>query len=73
MYQKGENMKVKVRIAVAVDSSGNWSGAGWNDATDKEMQDGAKEFVEEGERMYWLVAELDTPEIQTITPAIIRA
>ena len=57
-------MKVKVRIAVAVDVNGDWGCSGWRNATPKDwatMMDLAAEDLEQGEARYWLTAELDTP------------
>lgn len=57
--------KVKVRIAVAVDASGNWNSCGasvFNN--DKETMDLALEGVDPGERRYWLDAELDVPKAE---------
>jgi len=53
---------IKVRIAVAVDPKGQWNAVGWSTApSDDDMSDLALEGVGEGERIYWLTAELDVP------------
>lgn len=67
-------MKVKVRIAVAVDSDGDWNACGWSDAPDDSTTMGiACETLGDGERRYWIEAELDAPEVATVqgkvTPA----
>jgi hypothetical protein len=67
---------IEVKIAVAVDRNGNWCSAGWKDAGDKEKRDSAAEYVEPGERIYWLTARVEVPgtepEIEVpadVTPA----
>lgn len=64
--------KVKVRIAVAVDPSGDWNCAGWSSGSDDDKMGIACETVAHGERRYWLEAELDVPEAvvvdATVTP-----
>ena len=54
--------KVKVRIAVAVDHTGDWNAYGTKNGKDKEMMGIAVETVEDGEARYFLEAELDIPE-----------
>ena len=62
---------VKVRIAVAVDSQGNWAASGWSGkgdpgAASDYMADIARDGVGEGEALYWVEAEIPMPEVQTI-------
>ena len=62
---------VKVRIAVAVDTQGNWASSGWSEKGDQVdineyMADIARECVGEGEALYWVEAEIPMPEVQTI-------
>lgn len=55
---------VRVRIAVAVDPSGDWSASGWktsNGPAGKEAMDIALDSVGEGEARYWVEAELPLP------------
>jgi len=53
--------KVKVRVAVAVDHTGDWNAYGTKNGKDKEMMGIAVETVEDGEARYFLEAELDLP------------
>lgn len=53
---------VKVRIACAVDSDGCWAAHGWLGAPDKTAVECSVEVLREGERVYWLTAELPIPE-----------
>ena len=53
--------KVKVRVAVAVDKHGKWNALGYAGCDDAFAQSLAAEVVSEGERHYWLEAELDIP------------
>ena len=62
---------VKVKIAVSVDHTGNWSSCGWDGASEEEMHGYTIEALEPGERRYWLEAELEPPEgPTTITPIV---
>ena len=58
-------LTVKVRIAVAVDPSGDWSAAGHRDATWKDV-DYILDGVGNGEARYWVEAELPIPETRTV-------
>ena len=51
---------VTVRIAVAVDPSGDWSASGWKDA--KDAMGCAVESIGVGEARYWVTAELPIPQ-----------
>lgn len=53
---------VKVKIAVAVDTDGDWCSAGWSNADDNDLIGAAIENIGEGEARYWLIAELEVPE-----------
>lgn len=66
-------MKTKVRIAVAVDPTGDWHAVGWKTADDHEKMVLSTEHLDPGEARYWLEAELDVPEIRTATPTVIPA
>lgn len=52
---------IKVRVAVAVDRGGEWCAAGWTSATDEDKADAAREHTADGERVYFLTAELEIP------------
>lgn len=64
--------KVRVKIAVAVDPSGDWEARGWKDGTDEEKMANATEQVAEGEARYFLEADLFVPEVVTIQPSVKR-
>ena len=68
-------MKVKVRIAVAVDHTGQWNSCGWRSqyADDEEMMGLACEPLETGEARYWLTAELDVPAQSEIAATVEKA
>jgi hypothetical protein len=65
---------VKVRIAVAVDPSGDWSASGWlkrdGKVAEGEAMDIAIDGVNEGEARYWVEAELPIPEPQVFTGSV---
>jgi len=64
--------KVNVRIALAIDKSGNWTASGWSnkDGTpaDGDAMDLCIDCVDEGEARYWIECELDILEPQVIVP-----
>ena len=64
--------KVRVKIAVAVDHTGNWSAVGWKGLEDNEAFSYAIESLEPGEARNWIEAELSIPEIKTITEVTIK-
>jgi hypothetical protein len=69
-------MKVKVRIAVAVDQTGGWNSCGWRSKDrrdDVEMMGLACEPLEPGELQYWLTAELDVPAQTEIAADVSQA
>lgn len=63
-------MKIKVRIAVAVDPCGDWSSCGWGSMKkripDDELMGNAIDSIASGEARYFLEAELELPKGQTI-------
>lgn len=67
--------KVKVRIAVAVDPSGNWCSCGWATATDDDSMSNVVDGLDEGEVRYWLEAEIDipVPSVPTIQATVTEA
>lgn len=54
---------VRVRIAVAVDPAGEWNAVGWSRDELEEGPGLASEGVAEGERVYWVEAELEVPVV----------
>ena len=64
---KGET--VKVRIAVAVSATGEWSASGWSEQSDEESSIEAWNSVPKGARRYFVEADIPLPkpsEPQTI-------
>lgn len=62
--------KVRVKIAVAVDSTGEWNSSGWKadrPGYDEDAMGLAAEIVKDGAARYWIEAELPIPAVQTIT------
>jgi hypothetical protein len=57
---------VRVKIAVAVDESGNWNASGWKNAKNGADMDIAIEGVDPGEARYYVTAELPLPQRGTI-------
>jgi hypothetical protein len=53
---------VRVRVAVAVDTQGEWNAAGWSSGTEDERMEIACDNVQPGEARYWLEANLPLPE-----------
>jgi hypothetical protein len=62
---------VKVRIAVCVDSKGNWNASGWKSGKDSDKMGIASEGVDDGEARYWIEAELAIPEYTIISGIVI--
>ena len=58
---------VKVRIAVAVDPDGDWHACGWSGSSDETMMRTAVDTIAEGERRYWIEAELEVPDAAAAT------
>jgi hypothetical protein len=57
---------VTVRIAVAVDANGQWSGYGNPGLTEKETFDVILDDLEPGEARYWVSATLPIPTVPVI-------
>ncbi|MBS7812305.1 hypothetical protein [Roseococcus pinisoli] len=57
---------VEVRVAIAVDPTGNWNSNGWKDAEGSAAMDNAIEGVSDGEARYWLTAVLPIPKAPEI-------
>lgn len=55
-------MKIKVRIALAVDHKGHWSACGWNEADSETIMSSCLDSLEANERRYWVDVEVDAPE-----------
>lgn len=70
---------VKVRIAVAVASNGEWSAVGWSSKSDPQRYDrnaweNAIEELTDATGVvlgYWLEAELPSPEMETVQAKVI--
>lgn len=56
---------VKIRIAVAVDPSGDWYALGYPEPSDHIHGD-CSEALQEGESRYWVTAELAVPEVAEV-------
>lgn len=64
---------VKVRIAVAVDLQGHWNAAGWCTAKPPKETDVlnlAIDGVGQGEKVYWLTAELTLPAQEEVAATV---
>ena len=57
---------VRVRIAVAVDPSGRWNASGWSTAPTGMEAELAIDGVGEGERLFWVEADLPIPVEQVV-------
>lgn len=56
-------MKVKIRIALAVDADGGWNASGWSKMDEKDAQNIALEGCKDDfPALYWVETEVDTPE-----------
>lgn len=68
---------MKIRIAVAVDPTGTWNACGWggpkSNATDKDKMGLAVEGVGDGERRFWIEAEVPDPGPAAVLPSKITA
>lgn len=62
---------VKVRIAVVVDPTGDWSSAGWP-GSDADKMNLAADPLNEGEARYWLEAELPVPTVNTVQAEVTK-
>jgi len=69
----------KIRIALAIDTNGQWCSAGWNirrgsaknkdrieDADPDSLMEAAIEGVQDGEARYWVEVEVEVPVEKTI-------
>ena len=54
--------KVKVKIAVAIDSDGDWNAVGRAEQDEREVMDIASLIVYTNAALYWVEAELEVPE-----------
>jgi hypothetical protein len=61
---------VKVRIAVSVDRTGAWSSAGWSGSDSDDFHSYTIDSLIPGENRYWLEAELEVPETETISAQV---
>jgi anti-sigma factor RsiW len=59
---------VKVRIAVAVDPSGNWNATGDANTSPANSMSNAVDFgdIAHGEARYWITAELPVPVVAEV-------
>jgi len=55
-------MKVKVRIACAIDHKGGWSACGYSGGDDDTLMGSCIDTLEPGERRYWIEAEIERPD-----------
>ena len=63
----------RVRILVAVDPAGNWSGFGMpGDDYVSAKRNIYIDDLEEGERYYWVEADVPVPEIETVTGRVVE-
>jgi hypothetical protein len=62
---------VDVRIAVAVDASGNWNSTGWRDGSAREAMTCALEGVDGPANLFWLCAELPITAVRDV-PAVVE-
>lgn len=56
---------MKVRIAVAVTPTGDWSAAGWSGETESTLKSLAREPFADAE-VFWVEAELPIPETRVV-------
>lgn len=57
---------VKVRIAAAVRSNGDWIACGWEGIRDGGAMDTAIDNAGEDASRYWITAELPVPEVPEV-------
>lgn len=62
---------MKIRIALAVDATGDWCASGWGNLTDgkdrsKDAMDIAVDATAPGEARYWIDLEVEAPVVPTI-------
>jgi hypothetical protein len=65
---------MKIRIAVAVDSKGNWSSSGWESGTDAQKIDAATFRMPDSRvaTVCFVEAEIEVPELKTVTAAVVK-
>jgi anti-sigma factor RsiW len=61
---------VKIRIAVAVDPTGDWNAYGGGSMKDKDAMEFATEVLADGETRFWLTAELPVPEVAEVVASV---
>ncbi len=61
---------VKIRVAVAVDQSGDWNACGGKNLRDQSAMNYAVETLGDGEVRYWLTAELPVPGTTEIAAGV---
>lgn len=66
-------MKVRVKVAVAVDCDGDWSAFGGKGVIDTTAIDYAREGVSDLAKIYWLEAELEAPSTEIILAEVTEA
>lgn len=59
--------KIKVRIALAVDKTGDWNASGWKAGSDEDKMDSAVGGVKLGENRYWIETEVELPEAKVVS------
>lgn len=59
-------MRIKVKIALAVAPDGSWNSCGFSEGDEDDMMGLATETLSNGERRYWLTAEVDAPEVTEV-------
>lgn len=60
---------VKVRVAVVVAANGEWCATGWDSESPSYSADAmrnAREMLHNDGKEYWLTAELEVPEVETV-------
>ena len=62
----------RVRIALAVDSRGEWSSAGWSQADDDTLMDLAVESLMDGEARFWVEVDVPVPMATVLQGRISR-
>ena len=53
---------MKIRIAFAVDSKGNWNTAGYESGDEEELMEDAVDSLEGAVDQYWIEAEIALPK-----------
>lgn len=66
---------VRVKIAVAIDPTGNWNSSGWSNngvPVIKDAMDIAVDGVGDGEQRYWIEADIPVPEQFVIEGIVVK-